>query len=124
MTLTNASIATTVAIAATALALPTAASAEDFLSPRAEVSMQISHADLDLNSAAGAEALRKRVAKAAHRLCFQSINKGKLSISQREEATKCRDEAMRATSPQVELAIARAGTERLAAASVITVSRR
>jgi len=100
------------ALAATAaLAMP--AQAQD-VATRSEVH----YADLNLASATGAQTLKERVARAARRVCF---NDGEMSLAERAQSRACFTQAIARAMPQVELALANAGT-RLAENGHVTVA--
>ena len=91
------------ALAATAANVSFPAFAAD-----ASPSTEVHYSDLNLASPAGAEALKVRVARAAKRVCTVDGDK---SLSRAAEARKCADLALARAMPQVELALANAGTQ-------------
>ncbi len=91
------------AIAATAATMSFPAYAAD-----GARSTEVRYADLNLATSAGAEALKARVARAAKRVCTVD---GDRSLSGVAEARKCADLSLARAMPQVELALANAGTQ-------------
>jgi UrcA family protein len=71
-------------------------------------STEVRYADLNLASSTGAQALKDRVARAAKRVCTSD---GEKSLSGAAEARRCADIALAKAMPQVELALANAGTQ-------------
>jgi UrcA family protein len=71
-------------------------------------STEVHYSDLNLASTAGADALKARVARAAKRVCTVD---GEKSLSGAAEARKCAEVALAKAMPQVELALANAGTQ-------------
>lgn len=68
----------------------------------------VSYADLDLTSADGAASLQRRVERAARDVCTFS---GDRSLDGAMEAKACAKVAAARAMPQVELAMAKAGTQ-------------
>ena len=68
----------------------------------------VSYADLDLASADGAASLKKRVERAARDVC---TFEGDRSLDGAMEAKACAKVATARAMPQVELALAKAGTQ-------------
>lgn len=68
---------------------------------------QVHYADLNLASADGAQALKARVARAARRVCTSGDDR---SLEAAMRARSCTREALARAMPQVELALASAGT--------------
>lgn len=91
------------ALAATAATVSFPAFAQD-----AVPSTQVHYSDLNLTSASGAKALRERVARAARRVCASD---GEKSLSGATQSRHCADMALARAMPQVELALANAGTQ-------------
>lgn len=120
MTIIRSLIVVTAAIAAAGL--PSIACAEAPADPDDPVRIQVDFADLDLGSPDGVKLLQKRVTRAAKKLCFG--NHGRRALWEREEAAACNREALASATPQVDLAVSRAESERLASASEIVVARR
>ena len=81
---------------------------------------KVGYSDLNLASAAGSHALRDRVTLAAQRVCTVD---GDPSLQQAMQARSCMKQALATAMPQVELALAGAGT-RLAQNSHLTVTAR
>lgn len=79
---------------------------------------EVSYADLNLANADGAEALKARVVRAAKRVCTMEGDK---SLDGAMAARKCTSVAVARAMPQVELALANAGT-RLAENSRLSVA--
>lgn len=71
-------------------------------------STQVRYGDLDLTSADGAAQLKSRVKWAADLVCGTN---GQISPSEYSAARKCVKTAIAKAQPQVQLALARAGTE-------------
>lgn len=101
-----AAIATTGTIAFPAYAAETARTTE------------VRYADLDLASAQGAQSLKLRVERAAKRVCTVS---GDRTLRNATETKACTTVAVAKAMPQVELALAKAGTQ-YAEAGRVTVS--
>lgn len=78
----------------------------------------VSYADLNLASAEGAASLKKRVARAAREVCAFH---GDRSLDGAMQAKACAKVTVAKAMPQVELALAKAGTE-LAENGRITVA--
>lgn len=78
----------------------------------------VQYGDLNLTSPAGAEALKARVVRAAKRVC--DINDTR-SLRSRADARNCVTVAVGRAMPQVELALANAGT-RVAENSRVSVA--
>ncbi|WP_340316703.1 UrcA family protein [Rhizorhabdus argentea] len=90
--------------AATAAITSFPAQAAEMINTNAEVR----YGDLDLASPAGAQALRARVVRAAKRVC--SID-GDRSLKALSRSQSCTRVAIARAMPQVELALANAGTQ-------------
>ena len=90
------------ALAATAATVSFPAFAAD-IAPTAEVR----YADLNLASTDGAQALKARVARAARRVC---TDHGDKTLAGAARARECARIALVKAMPQVELALANAGT--------------
>lgn len=71
-------------------------------------SAEVRYADLNLASTDGAAALKARVARAADDVCGVS---GELSLRSAASAKACSKAAAAKAMPQVELALAKAGTQ-------------
>ena len=69
---------------------------------------QVHYADLNLASPAGAQALKARVARAADRDCSSEAYR---KLDSAKQARSCIKVAMAKAMPQVELALANAGTQ-------------
>ncbi len=69
---------------------------------------EVRFSDLNLTSSDGAEVLKHRVARAAKRVCTDNGDK---SLAGAAEARKCARIAFARAMPQVELALANAGTQ-------------
>jgi len=96
--------------AALAVAAATAATVS-FPAQAAEVtqtSAEVRYGDLDLASQDGAQALKARVIRAAKQVCSADGDKSLKALSQSESCTKV---AIARAMPQVELALANAGTQ-------------
>ncbi len=91
------------ALAATAATVSVPAFAAD-----AVPSTEVAYSDLNLASPAGAQALKDRVARAAKRVC---ANDGEKGLEGFQEARACARLAVARAMPQVELALANAGTQ-------------
>ncbi len=92
------------ALAATAATVSIPAFAGTVVAPTTEVR----YSDLNLASAGGAEALKVRVARAAKRVCTLEGDK---TLHGAAEARACARVAVARAMPQVELALANAGTQ-------------
>lgn len=69
---------------------------------------EVRYGDLDLTSADGAQALKSRVVRAAKRVC--AVN-GDPTLEARRAERACTDTTLARAMPQVELALANAGTQ-------------
>jgi UrcA family protein len=94
------------ALAATAAMTSFVAHAGE-IAPAAPVA-QVHYSDLNLASADGARVLKDRVARAAKRVC---VDEGDTSLAGAMQARDCMKEALAKAMPQVELALANAGTQ-------------
>lgn len=74
----------------------------------AQRTAEVAYSDLDLSSASGAATLKARVQHAAQRVCASN---GDRSLSNKVETRACSTVAMAKAMPQVELALAKAGTQ-------------
>lgn len=74
----------------------------------AQRTAEVAYSDLDLSSADGAATLKARVRHAAQRVCASN---GERSLSNTVETRACSTVAMAKAMPQVELALAKAGTQ-------------
>lgn len=92
------------ALAATGATLSFPAYAAD-----AVTSTEVHYSDLNLASSAGAKALKDRVVRAAKRVCAAD---GQKDLEGVQEARTCAKQAFDRAMPQVELALANAGTRR------------
>lgn len=81
-------------------------------------STEVRYADLNLNSADGAAALKARVTRAARKVCGVADS---LALREAAAARGCAKVAAAKAMPQVELALAKAGTQ-LADGSRLTVA--
>ncbi|MCZ4340258.1 UrcA family protein [Sphingomonadaceae bacterium G21617-S1] len=94
---------TLAAAAATAGTMSFPAFAQD-----ASRSAEVRYADLNLGSADGATALKARVTRAANHVCGVT---SELSLRAAASAKSCSKTAVAKAMPQVELALAKAGTQ-------------
>ena len=106
---------------AAALLVATAATAQPPIEVEGPPQAEVSYNDLDLGSAAGADALRSRVRSAASRLCF-GYRGG--DLEERQARQTCFTTAVASARGQVEQAIADFGQTRLAGRRTITVAVR
>ncbi|MHA7818286.1 MAG: UrcA family protein [Erythrobacter sp.] len=105
-----------IAAAAALIALPATASASTVEAK--DFSVSVKHRDLDLSTSEGASRLDERVRTRIRQMCQTG---GRDSDSRRLES-ECRESALAATMPQIDLAIAEARAERRLAASTVTPS--
>jgi len=101
-----------IALAATATFVAAPAFAQDTRSA------EVHYADLNLASADGAAALKGRIGRAADKVCGVS---SQLSLHSAASAKNCSKLAVAKAMPQVELALAKAGTQ-LAESGRVTVA--
>jgi UrcA family protein len=110
-----------IALAALAFASPAFAQNEPVVIEGGLPVARVSYADLNIGSAAGLRALEGRVTRAASGLCLENY---KQTLSQFSAEQRCFSLAMAKARIDIDLAVARAGTQLASAALTITVAAR
>lgn len=80
--------------------------------PQTQLTVRVSHADLDLNTMAGIKTLDRRIAAAARAVCPDTT--GAFNLAEMMMARRCSAQVMKGTKPQRDRIVAASAGRRLA----------